>query len=78
MSDILSTARQRLNQIQSIMAETKDTKGLPFDPDATSFPSRKDVPRREDALEGAAWVWGKDDNVSKMVFKVRADTKRRC
>ena len=36
---------------------------LPFDPDSTVFPSRKDVPRRDDAPENAAWVWGKDDNV---------------
>ena len=64
MSDILSTARHRLSQIQSIMSSGKTATSLPFDPDSTSFPSRKDVPGGEDAPEGAAWVWGKDDNVS--------------
>ncbi|CAF9926608.1 MAG: hypothetical protein HETSPECPRED_006368 [Heterodermia speciosa] len=39
---------------------------LPFDPDSTVFPSRKDVPRRDDAPEGAAWVWGKDDNLGRL------------
>ena len=36
---------------------------VPFDPNCTKFPSRKDVPKRADAPEGAAWVWGEDDQV---------------
>lgn len=72
MSDILSTARKRLSQIQSIMSSSKTATTLPFDPDSTSFPSRKDVPRREDAPEGAAWVWGKDDNVRGMSWIIKA------
>ena len=72
MSGSLSTARHRLNQIQSIMAETQVANEVPYNPDAKSFPSRKDVPRREDAPEGAAWVWGKDDNVSQPIHKLRA------
>ena len=63
MSDILTSAQQRLTQIQSIMSSSRIEMTLPFDPDSTVFPSRKDVPRRDDAPEGAAWVWGKDDNV---------------
>ncbi|KAG6988539.1 hypothetical protein G7Y79_00071g097100 [Physcia stellaris] len=66
MSGILSTARHRLSQIQSIMSSSKTATTLPFDPDATSFPSRKNVPRREDAPDGAAWVWGKDDNLGRL------------
>ena len=65
MSDILASARHRLSQIQSIMSSTKVEMTLPFDPDSTVFPARKDVPRRDDAPENAAWVWGKDDNVCK-------------
>lgn len=63
MSDILTSAQQRSSQIQSIMSSNRIEMTLPFDPDSTVFPSRKDVPRRDDAPEGAAWVWGKDDNV---------------
>ena len=63
MSDVLSPVRQRLSQVQSIIASNKTATEIPFDPDSTSFPSRKDVPRRRDAPEGAAWVWGEDDNV---------------
>ena len=63
MSDILTSARQRLSQIQSIMSSNRIEMTLPFDPNSTAFPSRKDVPRRDDAPENAAWVWGKDDNV---------------
>ncbi|KAI4212962.1 MAG: hypothetical protein LQ351_004306 [Letrouitia transgressa] len=36
---------------------------IPFDPDCTTFPKRKDVPRRKDALPEAAWVWGENDYV---------------
>lgn len=36
---------------------------LPWNPDSKSFPSRKELPKIDGAPEGAAWVWGKDDNV---------------
>ena len=67
MSDVLASPRQRLSQIQSIMSSSQVEMTLPFDPDSTTFPSRKDVPRRDDAPENAAWVWGKDDNVCKPI-----------
>lgn len=36
---------------------------LPWDPNCTQFPSRKELPNIPGAPEGAAWVWGKDDQV---------------
>ncbi|KAL8995208.1 MAG: hypothetical protein Q9169_004996 [Polycauliona sp. 2 TL-2023] len=39
---------------------------IPFDPNCTKFPSRKDVPKRADAPEGAAWVWGEDDQLGRI------------
>ncbi|KAL8792241.1 MAG: hypothetical protein Q9195_005197 [Heterodermia aff. obscurata] len=66
MSDTLSSARQRLTQIQSIMGSSQVEMTLPFDPNATAFPTRKNVPRRDDAPENAAWVWGKDDNLGRL------------
>ncbi|OQD61271.1 hypothetical protein PENPOL_c017G07427 [Penicillium polonicum] len=31
-----------------------------------NFPSRKDLPKLAGAPEGAAWVWGKDDQVGRL------------
>lgn len=36
---------------------------LPWDPNCTRFPLLKELPRLPNAPEGAAWVWGKDDQV---------------
>ena len=36
---------------------------LPWNPNNTQFPSIKDLPKLPGAPEGAAWVWGKDDEV---------------
>jgi hypothetical protein len=37
---------------------------IPFDPNSTKFPSRKELPDIPGAPKGAAWVWGEDDYVS--------------
>ena len=39
---------------------------IPFDPDSTKFPQRKDVPQAQYAPQGVktAWVWGSSDMVS--------------
>ncbi|KAL2006039.1 hypothetical protein VTN00DRAFT_9693 [Thermoascus crustaceus] len=39
---------------------------LPWNPDSTKFPSRKDLPKIPGAPEGAAWVWGKDDYIGRL------------
>lgn len=36
---------------------------LPWDPNCAKFPSLKDLPQLPNAPEGAAWVWGEDDQV---------------
>ena len=38
---------------------------IPFDPDSTKFPKRKDVPRATYSPPGVetAWVWGESDMV---------------
>jgi hypothetical protein len=36
---------------------------LPWNPNCTKFPSRKDLPQLPGAPEGAAWVWGEEDQV---------------
>ncbi|KAJ5620076.1 hypothetical protein N7510_004060 [Penicillium lagena] len=42
-------------------ANTQNPAQLPWDPNCSRFPVRKDLPRLPDAPEGAAWVWGEDD-----------------
>ena len=44
-------------------SSTQVANKLPWDPNCTKFPSRKDLPKLPDAPDGAAWVWGKDDEV---------------
>lgn len=41
---------------------------LPWNPDSTKFPSRKDLQKIPGAPEGAAWVWGKDDYVCSQTY----------
>ena len=60
-----STITRRLSQIKAtIMGKHADT--IPWDPDSTSFPTRKDLPRLPGAPEDAAWVWGPNDNVGRL------------
>ncbi|KAK1140775.1 hypothetical protein N8T08_009881 [Aspergillus melleus] len=39
---------------------------LPWDPNCTRFPSRKELPKLPGAPEDAAWVWGKDDALGRL------------
>jgi hypothetical protein len=34
-----------------------------FDPNSNSLPKRSELPAIEGAPKGAAWFWGKDDEV---------------
>ncbi|OJJ63664.1 hypothetical protein ASPSYDRAFT_38278 [Aspergillus sydowii CBS 593.65] len=42
---------------------TQNPNELPWNPDASRFPSRKELPKIPGAPNQAAWVWGKDDQV---------------
>ncbi|KFY33478.1 hypothetical protein V494_07575 [Pseudogymnoascus sp. VKM F-4513 (FW-928)] len=57
---------QRLAQIASTVKKEGATNSLPWDPKATSFPSRADLPKIENAPNGAAWVWGSDDQIGRL------------
>ncbi|PVH94031.1 hypothetical protein DM02DRAFT_618901 [Periconia macrospinosa] len=39
---------------------------IPWDPNCNKFPSRKELPSIPGAPEGAAWVWGEDDNIGRI------------
>ncbi len=54
------------------MAEsTQAPDQLPWNPNCSKFPSRKELPQLPGAPEGAAWVWGEDDQVL-IVYKTAA------
>lgn len=66
MADSKVVAQRRLGQVKDLLTMKKNATTIPFDPDCTSFPQRKDVPQPSYAPPGVqtAWVWGPKDNVS--------------
>ena len=66
MSDIKFIAQNRLTQIKDFLTANKMVITIPFDPDSTKFPTRKELPDIPGAPKGAAWVWGVDDNVGRL------------
>ncbi|KAL8925944.1 MAG: hypothetical protein Q9208_003257 [Pyrenodesmia sp. 3 TL-2023] len=71
----MSDAQARLNQVKDILTFNKTATTIPFDPNCTKFPSRKDVPRRADAPPGAAWVWGENDQIGRLNLLTPARVK---
>ena len=63
MADSKSTAQMRLTQVKDILTSNKTALTIPFDPDSTIFPTRKELPEIPGAPPGAAWVWGENDYV---------------
>ena len=53
MTDQSSKANSLLTKTSDSLTGNKTATSIPWDPDCTKFPNRKDVPRREDAPEGA-------------------------
>ena len=62
ISKQLTVHHQRLSN-NDTMAKVQSPDQLPWDPNCTQFPSRKELPKIDGAPNGAAWVWGKDDQV---------------
>lgn len=69
MADQRSTAQTRLGQVKDFLTMNKTATIIPFDPDSTKFPKRKDVPQPTYAPPGlqTAWVWGENDMVGTQV-----------
>lgn len=61
--DPKNTANQRLTQIKDSLTMEKTAASIPWDPNSTKFPTRKELPDVPGAPKGAAWVWGDNDNV---------------
>ncbi|KAJ5553209.1 hypothetical protein N7494_002587 [Penicillium frequentans] len=47
-------------------AKTQDPNQLPWDPNCTQFPLLDELPKLPNAPEGAAWVWGDDDQLGRL------------
>ncbi|KAK0508094.1 hypothetical protein JMJ35_009178 [Cladonia borealis] len=63
-----TTAQSRLAQIKDFLTMNKTASAIPFDPNSTKFPRRKDVPQAKYGPEGVptAWVWGENDMVGRL------------
>ena len=61
--DPKNTANQRLTQIKDLLTMEITATNIPWDPDSTKFPTRKELPEIPGAPKGAAWVWGDNDYV---------------
>lgn len=70
MSEIVESAQRQMNEVEDILTPKKTATTIPFDPDATEFPTRKQLPRIPATPEGSAWVWGENDNVGQCAWIV--------
>jgi len=63
MADQNNSVNQRLSQVKDFLTMEKTATTIPWDPNSTKFPTRKELPKIPGAPDDAAWVWGKEDNV---------------
>ncbi|KAL9110992.1 MAG: hypothetical protein Q9227_004607 [Pyrenula ochraceoflavens] len=61
-----STTTSRLTKVTDFLTGHKTATTIPWDPDSTKFPQRKDLPSIPGAPPEAAWVWGPDDQLGRI------------
>ncbi|KAI9689503.1 MAG: hypothetical protein M1822_010154 [Bathelium mastoideum] len=66
MADSNDSSNQRLTQVRDFLTLNKTATTIPWDPDCTRFPSRKEMPKIAGAPDGAAWVWGDNDYLGRL------------
>ncbi|KAL4737993.1 hypothetical protein BDV11DRAFT_216311 [Aspergillus similis] len=69
---------ERLSKIVDAIAgrrAVQDPSDLPWDPNSSQFPSRKELPKIPGAPGDAAWVWGKDDQIGRLNLLTPARVK---
>lgn len=68
MASLKGSPGARLEQLKEIIIPSKLPTSIPFDPDSTKFPKRKDVPQAPYSPHGVqtAWVWGEHDNLGRL------------
>ncbi|PGH01620.1 hypothetical protein AJ79_07868 [Helicocarpus griseus UAMH5409] len=62
----MSNIGRRLSQVTGLFGDGKSPDELPWNPDTTKLPLRKDLPKIPGAPDGAAWVWGKHDYIGRL------------
>ncbi|KAI9372697.1 hypothetical protein BJX61DRAFT_505922 [Aspergillus egyptiacus] len=71
-------ATQRLSKVVDTLTgsgSVQNPNELPWNPDSSRFPSRKELPKIEGAPKDAAWVWGKDDQIGRLNLLTPARVK---
>jgi hypothetical protein len=58
-----SKAANRLAQASGHLTTQVSIADAVWDPDSETFPSFRELPEIPEAPKGAAWFWGKHDNV---------------
>ncbi|CAI7584952.1 unnamed protein product [Penicillium manginii] len=48
------------------MSQVQSPQQLPWDPNSLTFPSHDELPKLPNAPQGAAWVWGKEDQLGRL------------
>lgn len=68
MAENTSTAQRRLGQVKNLLTMGKTATTIPFDPNCSKFPQRKDVPQASYAPPAlpTAWVWGETDFLGRL------------
>lgn len=62
----MSNAADRLTKIVRALTMEKPATTIPWDPDSTTFPTRKGLPTIPGAPAQAAWFWGKEDYIGRL------------
>jgi hypothetical protein len=62
----MSGASTRLSKIKDALTMDRTASTIPWDPDCTIFPTRKDLPTILGAPPEAAWVWGEEDYIGRL------------
>ena len=71
------SSQARLEQVKDFLTSNKTATAIPFDPDCTIFPKRKDVPQASYAPSGVqtSWVWGENDFLGRLNLLTPARVK---
>ena len=68
MTENRSAIGRRLSHVKNFLTMNKSAATIPFDPNCSKFPLRKDVPQPPYAPPGVptAWVWGETDFIGRL------------
>jgi hypothetical protein len=66
-----NSAGKRLTQLKDILTLNKTATTIPWDPNCTIFPTRKELPEIPGAPAEAAWTWGESDYVRSHLLRYR-------